>query len=147
MDTAKARARVLTPVPSPAALYAPVYELPLPGNKEKVDPETILIKDVITLLQRPDEGLTEDEAIQRLGLFGINELETKERNAPILVRPPLLPLRPEPLTSPCATVPWLYVESALVGHGGRLVHLHCAPPVRAARPTGPHLFASSSSSS
>ncbi|PBK67420.1 probable Cation-transporting ATPase [Armillaria ostoyae] len=52
-------------------------------DKEKVDLETIVIDDVFKLLQCDENGLTPDEAIRRLELFGPNRLESEEQN-PIL---------------------------------------------------------------
>jgi len=50
-------------------------------DKEKVDLETIVIDDVFKLLQCGEEGLTRDEALRRLELFGPNKLEVDEQNA------------------------------------------------------------------
>lgn len=50
-------------------------------DKEKVDLETIVIDDVFTLLQCDENGLTQDEAVRRLELFGPNKLEAEEQNA------------------------------------------------------------------
>jgi H+-transporting ATPase len=50
-------------------------------DKEKVDLETIVIDDVFTLLQCSDNGLDDEEASRRLGLFGPNKLEQEEQNA------------------------------------------------------------------
>jgi len=55
-------------------------------DKEKVDLETIVIDDVFTLLQCSPEGLTEEEAERRLGLFGPNKLESEEQNPFLQVR-------------------------------------------------------------
>lgn len=52
-------------------------------DKEKVDLETIVIEDVFALLQVTEEGLDDEEANRRLGLFGPNKLEQEEQN-PIL---------------------------------------------------------------
>ncbi|KAK0238003.1 hypothetical protein EDD85DRAFT_1005238 [Armillaria nabsnona] len=52
-------------------------------DKEKVDLETIVIDDVFKLLQCDENGLTPDEALRRLELFGPNRLESEEQN-PIL---------------------------------------------------------------
>lgn len=52
-------------------------------DKEKVDLETIVIDDVFKLLQCDENGLTPDEAVRRLELFGPNRLESEEQN-PIL---------------------------------------------------------------
>lgn len=49
-------------------------------DKEKVDLETIVIDDVFTLLQCSHEGLSQEEADRRLGLFGPNKLESEEQN-------------------------------------------------------------------
>ncbi|KAH9843774.1 plasma membrane H+-transporting ATPase [Rhodofomes roseus] len=50
-------------------------------DKEKVDLETIVVEDVFKLLQCDDNGLTDDEALRRLELFGPNRLESEEQNA------------------------------------------------------------------
>ncbi|TFK21807.1 plasma-membrane proton-e [Coprinopsis marcescibilis] len=49
-------------------------------DKEKVDLETIVIDDVFKLLQCDENGLSEEEAERRLGLFGPNKLESEETN-------------------------------------------------------------------
>ncbi|EIN08166.1 plasma-membrane proton-e [Punctularia strigosozonata HHB-11173 SS5] len=49
-------------------------------DKEKVDLETIVIDDVFKLLQCNDNGLTDEEAARRLGIFGPNKLESEEQN-------------------------------------------------------------------
>ena len=58
-------------------------------DKEKVDLETIVIEDVFKLLQCDDNGLDQEEADRRLGLFGPNKLEQEEQNAFLQVRPHL----------------------------------------------------------
>ncbi|THH26638.1 hypothetical protein EUX98_g7552 [Antrodiella citrinella] len=50
-------------------------------DKEKVDLETIVVDDVFKLLQCTEEGLSAEEAIRRLELFGPNKLESEEQNA------------------------------------------------------------------
>ncbi|PPQ88780.1 hypothetical protein CVT25_010466 [Psilocybe cyanescens] len=50
-------------------------------DKEKVDLETIVIDDVFKLLQCDENGLSEEEALRRLELFGPNKLEVDEQNA------------------------------------------------------------------
>ncbi|KAF8633141.1 hypothetical protein AX17_004642 [Amanita inopinata Kibby_2008] len=50
-------------------------------DKEKVDLETIGVEDVFKLLQCTEEGLTQDEAQRRIGLFGPNKLEAEEQSA------------------------------------------------------------------
>jgi len=50
-------------------------------DKEKVDLETIVIEDVFKLLECTEEGLTDEEAARRLGIFGPNKLESEEQNA------------------------------------------------------------------
>ncbi|KAJ7599365.1 hypothetical protein C8J56DRAFT_1020815 [Mycena floridula] len=50
-------------------------------DKEKVDLETIVIDDVFKLLQCDDNGLSQEEALRRLELFGPNKLESEEQNA------------------------------------------------------------------
>ncbi|KAJ7804066.1 hypothetical protein B0H14DRAFT_2886004 [Mycena olivaceomarginata] len=49
-------------------------------DKEKVDLETIVIDDVFKLLQCDENGLSPDEAVRRLELFGPNKLESEEQN-------------------------------------------------------------------
>ncbi|KAK7044324.1 plasma membrane ATPase [Favolaschia claudopus] len=49
-------------------------------DKEKVDLETIVIDDVFKLLQCDENGLDQEEATRRLGLFGPNKLESEEQN-------------------------------------------------------------------
>jgi H+-transporting ATPase len=56
-------------------------------DKEKVDLETIVIDDVFKLLQCTEEGLTKEEALRRLELFGPNKLEVDEQNAFLQVSP------------------------------------------------------------
>ncbi|KAF9788221.1 plasma membrane H+-transporting ATPase [Thelephora terrestris] len=50
-------------------------------DKEKVDLETIVIEDVFKLLECTEEGLSDEEAARRLGIFGPNKLESEEQNA------------------------------------------------------------------
>ncbi|KJA25589.1 hypothetical protein HYPSUDRAFT_64762 [Hypholoma sublateritium FD-334 SS-4] len=50
-------------------------------DKEKVDLETIVIDDVFKLLQCDDSGLSQEEAVRRIELFGPNKLEVEEQNA------------------------------------------------------------------
>jgi H+-transporting ATPase len=49
-------------------------------DKEKVDLETIVIDDVFKLLQCDENGLSDEEASRRLGIFGPNKLESEEQN-------------------------------------------------------------------
>lgn len=49
-------------------------------DKEKVDLETIEVSDVFQLLQCTMEGLAQEEADQRLEIFGPNKLESQEQN-------------------------------------------------------------------
>ncbi|KAJ7032406.1 hypothetical protein C8F04DRAFT_959106 [Mycena alexandri] len=49
-------------------------------DKEKVDLETIVIDDVFKLLQCDENGLSPDEAVRRLELFGPNKLEQEDQN-------------------------------------------------------------------
>ena len=56
-------------------------------DKEKVDLETIVIDDVFKLLQCTEEGLSKEEALRRLELFGPNKLEVDEQNAFLQVSP------------------------------------------------------------
>jgi len=50
-------------------------------DKEKVDLETIVVEDVFKLLQCDENGLSDEEAVRRLELFGPNKLEAEETNA------------------------------------------------------------------
>ncbi|KAH9924051.1 plasma-membrane proton-e [Fomitopsis serialis] len=50
-------------------------------DKEKVDLETIVVEDVFRLLQCDDNGLSDEEVLRRLELFGPNRLESEEQNA------------------------------------------------------------------
>ncbi|KAH9930806.1 plasma-membrane proton-e [Amylocystis lapponica] len=50
-------------------------------DKEKVDLETVVVDDVFKLLQCDEGGLTDEEAVRRLELFGPNRLESEEQNA------------------------------------------------------------------
>ncbi|EKM75359.1 hypothetical protein AGABI1DRAFT_116467 [Agaricus bisporus var. burnettii JB137-S8] len=50
-------------------------------DKEKVDLETIVIEDVFKLLQCDENGLSPEEAVRRIELFGPNKLEQDEQNA------------------------------------------------------------------
>ncbi|KAJ2915499.1 hypothetical protein MD484_g4903, partial [Candolleomyces efflorescens] len=52
-------------------------------DKEKVDLETIVIPDVMQLLQCDENGLSHAEADRRIEIFGPNKLEEKKQN-PIL---------------------------------------------------------------
>ena len=49
-------------------------------DKDKVDLETIDIKDVYKLLQSQEAGLADEEAYRRIELFGPNKLEEKHVN-------------------------------------------------------------------
>ncbi|PVF94102.1 plasma-membrane proton-e [Serendipita vermifera] len=49
-------------------------------DKEKVDLERVELEDVFKLLQATEEGLTSDQATERLGIFGPNKLESEEQN-------------------------------------------------------------------
>jgi H+-transporting ATPase len=55
-------------------------------DKEKVDLERVELEDVFKLLQATEEGLTSDQATERLGIFGPNKLESEEQNAFLQVR-------------------------------------------------------------
>ena len=55
-------------------------------DKEKVDLETIVIDDVFKLLQCDENGLSQEEAVRRLELFGPNKLEVDEQNPILQVR-------------------------------------------------------------
>ncbi|KAH9806696.1 hypothetical protein DFH28DRAFT_1168688 [Melampsora americana] len=50
-------------------------------DKDKVDLEQVELDDVWTLLQCNEEGLTNEEALRRIEIFGPNKLESKETNA------------------------------------------------------------------
>ncbi|KAG9053845.1 plasma membrane H+-ATPase [Serendipita sp. 407] len=50
-------------------------------DKEKVDLERVELGDVFKLLQSSEEGLTSEQATERLGIFGPNKLESEEQNA------------------------------------------------------------------
>jgi H+-transporting ATPase len=50
-------------------------------DKDKVDIEHVSMEDVFVLLQCDDKGLTEEEAVRRIGIFGPNKLEAKKENA------------------------------------------------------------------
>ncbi|CAG7850029.1 Plasma membrane ATPase 1; AltName: Full=Proton pump 1 [Serendipita indica DSM 11827] len=52
-------------------------------DKEKVDLERVELGDVFKLLQASEEGLTSEQAAERLTIFGPNKLESEEQN-PIL---------------------------------------------------------------
>jgi H+-transporting ATPase len=67
-------------------------------DKEKVDLETIVIEDVFKLLECTEEGLTDEEAARRLGIFGPNKLESEEQNAFLQVGPILPEFSSTPLT-------------------------------------------------
>lgn len=69
-------------------------------DKEKVDLETIVIDDVFKLLQCTEEGLSKEEALRRLELFGPNKLEVEEQNAFLQVSPVYNTLRFRKLTPP-----------------------------------------------
>ncbi|KAJ6511230.1 hypothetical protein DFH09DRAFT_925404 [Mycena vulgaris] len=49
-------------------------------GKEKVDLETVVIDDVFKLPRCTEDGLAQDEAERRLGLFGPNKLEQEDQN-------------------------------------------------------------------
>lgn len=46
-------------------------------DKDKVDIEHVVMEEVYQLLQCTDAGLTETEAVDRIGIFGPNKLEEK----------------------------------------------------------------------
>lgn len=48
--------------------------------------ETVVIEDVFKLLQCDENGLTDEEATRRLGIFGPNKLESEEQNPILQVR-------------------------------------------------------------
>jgi hypothetical protein len=43
-------------------------------DKDKVDIEHVSMEDVFVLLQCDDKGLTEEEAVRRIGIFGPNKV-------------------------------------------------------------------------
>jgi H+-transporting ATPase len=47
-------------------------------DKDKVDIEHVVMEEVFQLLQCTDEGLTDAEATNRIGIFGPNKLEEKK---------------------------------------------------------------------
>jgi H+-transporting ATPase len=47
-------------------------------DKDKVDIEHVVMEEVFQLLQCTDEGLTDAEAENRIGIFGPNRLEEKK---------------------------------------------------------------------
>jgi hypothetical protein len=47
-------------------------------DKDKVDIEHVVMEEVFQLLQCDDKGLTEAEALNRIGIFGPNRLEEKK---------------------------------------------------------------------
>lgn len=49
-------------------------------DKDKVDIEHVVMEEVFQLLQCTEEGLTDDEATNRIGIFGPNKLEEKKEN-------------------------------------------------------------------
>ncbi|OWZ66559.1 plasma-membrane proton-efflux P-type ATPase [Cryptococcus neoformans] len=49
-------------------------------DKDKVDIEHVVMEEVYQLLQCTDAGLTEAEAVDRIGIFGPNKLEEKSEN-------------------------------------------------------------------
>ncbi|AFR98638.1 plasma-membrane proton-efflux P-type ATPase [Cryptococcus neoformans] len=49
-------------------------------DKDKVDIEHVVMEEVYQLLQCTDAGLTETEAVDRIGIFGPNKLEEKSEN-------------------------------------------------------------------
>ncbi|KAI9634834.1 plasma membrane H+ ATPase [Dioszegia hungarica] len=49
-------------------------------DKDKVDIEHVVMEEVFQLLQCTDEGLTDAEATNRIGIFGPNKLEEKKEN-------------------------------------------------------------------
>ena len=47
-------------------------------DKDKVDIEHVVMEEVFQLLQCTDQGLTDEEAHNRIGIFGPNKLEEKK---------------------------------------------------------------------
>jgi hypothetical protein len=87
--------------------------------------ETIVIEDVFKLLECTEEGLSDEEAARRLGIFGPNKLESEEQNAFLQVRR-LFQSSRLPAHVVWATVPQFHVEPALVGHGSCCPGRHCS---------------------
>ena len=52
-----------------------------PVRQEKADLETLVTDDVFKLLDCTEEGLTDEEAMRHLGIFGPKKLESEEQNA------------------------------------------------------------------
>lgn len=50
-------------------------------DKDKVDIEHVSMDDVFKLLQCDENGITDEEAVRRTGIFGPNKLEEKSENA------------------------------------------------------------------
>lgn len=84
-----------------------------------------MIEDVFKLLECTEEGLTDEEAARRLGIFGPNKLESEEQNPFLQVC--LLPHCSQLAAHVVrATVPQFHVEPALVGHGSCCPCCHCS---------------------
>lgn len=74
--------------------------------------------DAFKLLQCDENGLTKEEATRRLEIFGPNKLESEEQNAFLQVRSSSLSSL-VPFVQVKFPVFEFYVESPLMGHGGR----------------------------
>ena len=86
-------------------------------DKAKVDLETIVIDDVFKLLDCTEEGLTDEEATRRLGIFGPKQTRVRgiER---ILAGWSFVPsLLGHPAHAMRVTVSQFHVEPAFLGHG------------------------------
>lgn len=54
-------------------------------DKDKVDIEHVSMEDVFVLLQCDDKGLTEEEAVRRIGIFGPNKVRIETGSLPLLL--------------------------------------------------------------
>lgn len=54
-----------------------LYRLADLYDKDKVDIEHVSMEDVFVLLQCDDKGLTEEEAVRRIGIFGPNKVRAR----------------------------------------------------------------------
>jgi hypothetical protein len=54
-------------------------------DKDKVDIEHVSMEDVFVLLQCDDKGLTEEEAVRRIGIFGPNKVRIEPCSLPLLL--------------------------------------------------------------
>lgn len=78
------------------------------------------MEDVFILLQCDDQGLTEEEAARRIGIFGPNKVRLYARLAPFghIADPwsSTLTARGK-ARKPIPPVPFLHVEPLVLGHG------------------------------